>query len=587
MLFSSFKSSSDYIEIKSDDRSISCHLSSSSPATPFQRAFSSLKDKMKDCLHSRCASGVHIFSADAGSGKSRAVQSFVREWKETGFPGDGSIIIFLATFDEIDSFRQSCQLDQSDFACVSADRKFNQFGLGRSRSNEAKVLFTTHEQARRRIAEHGGFEAIASFHYLGKPRTLRLWDEGLDAARPVSFNLNILEALPTLLRDVAGSDGLITAIDALRLDKAQRQAGFILSFPIELRDLAHSIAIPCKKAGLPSDILQAVEGLAHLAGQRAILRKERKGLMVVGAGEPIPNDLAPLIIFDASARLRRSYRYWADRCSNVNFLHMAVADYSAMELHWWDRSAGKSSLADPVERQRIVAVAAELINNSDAEWLVIHQKKVESRFNGVSYCVADEIQEKLHTQAKARFIHWGKHIASNEHRDIKNVLIIGGNHYPYQGYEAIYMAATGTLANIDKAAVGMIGAYEFAHHVYQAACRSNLRNMNSEAAGTANVYLIAANRGGRKEALEEAFPNCTMYDWTPVPPKRKKKVQIVMDTMMALFSNGRLVVTTKELWQACGGKNADYLKRIWQDSSLAEFMTDKGIRRRGNKLIIG
>lgn len=89
-----------------------------------------------------------------------------------GFPGEGSIIVFLATFNEIDSYICGSGLDKADYACISADEKYSAYGLGRDDADEAKILFTTHEQARRRMAEQGGFEAIDLFHYQGRPRSL-------------------------------------------------------------------------------------------------------------------------------------------------------------------------------------------------------------------------------------------------------------------------------------------------------------------------------------------------------------------------------------------------------------------------------
>ena len=385
------------------------------PAKPFSKAFSALQEVMEECLHSRCKPDFHVFSGDAGSGKSTAVHSFIGRWKQAGFPGVGSVVIMLGTFDEIDSYRQGCDLGDFDFACVSADAKYNSFGLGRHRAGEAQVLFTTHEQVRRRMFEQGGFEEVDLFHYQGRPRSLRLWDEGLNAALPVSFSLEAVDALPAFLKEVPGNADLIAAIRSLRLSADQRKAGNIISIPTNLRDLARNMVLGLKDViGVPAHILNALEGLSYLAGRQAVLRRgtfgkngDVDGLVIVGAGEPLPDDMAPLIILDGSARLRPSYRYWAERNRNVTFLPKAVADYSLMELHWWNKGAGKTLLADPVEREKIVNVAVDLLNGSDEEWLVIHQKKVDPYLTNPGFSVADEIKAKLDDAVKVRFVHWG------------------------------------------------------------------------------------------------------------------------------------------------------------------------------------
>jgi len=561
------------------------------PAKPFSKAFSALQKVMEECLHSRCKSDFHVFSGDPGSGKSTAVHSLIRRWKRAGFPGDGSVIVMLGTFDEIDSYRRGCGLGDFDFACVSADAKYNAYGLGRDRAGEARVLFTTHQQVRHRMLEFGGFEAIDLFHYQGRPRSLRFWDEGLDAALPVSFSLEAVDALPAFLRGVKGSADLIDAVRLFRLDAAQRKAGHIVAIPADLRDLACNMVLALKDEPVPVDILRALEGLSHLAGQQAVLRRgtfckdgDLDGLVIVGAGQPLPDDLAPLIILDGSARLRPSYRHWAMRSGNVTFLPKAVADYSSMELHWWNKGAGKTLLADPLEREKIVNAAVDLLNGSDEEWLVVHQKKVDPYLTNPGFSVADEIKAKLDDAVKVRFVHWGKHLASNAYQHIRNVLIIGGNDYAHESYEAIYMAATGKLTDINNGSVRTIGAYEFAHHVYQAACRSNLRNMVHETAGAAKVYLIAANRGDRQEALEEAFKGCTIQAWSPVTKKPTKKDSGVMDAILVLFEGGRTSIATKEIWQFCNAKDASYLTGIWDKPVIVQFMDKNGISKVGNSL---
>jgi hypothetical protein len=555
------------------------------PVKPFSKAFSSLQETMEDCLYSRSKPLFYIFSGDAGSGKSTTVHDNVKGWKKAGFPGDGSILIILGTFKEIDSYRAGCGLDDWDFACVSSDHKYNAYGLGRGRANEAKVLFTTHEQVRSRIFDHNGFEAATEFHYQGRARSLRLWDEGISAASPVSFKLDGLNALPSSLSADRRNDEFIRLFRSIGLDKAALEDGAILSFPSDLRGPARAIAIDVK-SHLPKDVVKALEGVSMLAGQQAVLRRDNlTGLMVVGIGQPLPDDLAPLVVFDASARLKPSYRYWADRSHNVRFLPKAIADYSSLELHWWDKSAGKSALAVHSQRAVIVEASVELLNSRDDEdWLVIHQKEVAAYLNNPGYCIARDIEAGLNRKDRVKFLHWGNHIATNDYRHIRNVLIIGGNQYPNLSYEAIYMAATGQLTSPDKQRVNEIGAFEFAHHVYQAACRSNLRQMVGEVAGSAKVYLIAANRAGREEAIEAAFRGCTIHQWQPLPGKPKARVQIIMDMMLALFGDGRASVTTKALWQACGGKDSSYLKRYWDKPTIVRFMRDNGIRKVKNSL---
>lgn len=379
---------------------------------------------------------------------------------------------------------------------------------------------------------------------------------------------------------------MIAALRPLRLADEHLKIGFTFTVPAELGKLAGNMALKLKGAAVPSHAIKTLEALSALAGQPATLREDsREGFVAVGIGQPLPDDLAPLIVLDASARLRPSYRYWAERSGNVVFLPPAAADYSSMELNWWNKGAGKSVLSDPVERESIVAAAADLLNSNDEEWLVIHQKAALPYAAHPAYCVASDIRGRVRNEKRVTFVHWGRHLASNDHRHIRNVLIIGGNHYSQQSYEAIYAAAAGRLDDINERAVREISAFEFAHHVYQAACRSNLRNMDHEAAGQAKVFLICSDAAGKRPAIEQAFPNCAIHDWTPVPPKRTKKDEKVINAMTLLFDSEGPLITEKALIQACGGKDSQYLRKTWDRPAIVKFMADNGIRKTKNHII--
>ncbi|WP_054945042.1 hypothetical protein [Novosphingobium sp. KN65.2] len=507
------------------------------------------------------------------------MQAFIRDWKNRGFDGDGSVIIMLSTLEEIDTYKTGCGLDRADYACLSPDKEYASYGIGRAKAGQAKVLFVTHEQARRKMIEAGGFEAIAAFHYAGKPRSLRLWDEGLTPAIPVSFKLSVFEGLVDVLG--ASNPELAAQIERLRLDNKDRIPGHMLFIPKELGDAARKLGIVTKD-WTNKDYVRALEGLGNLAGRYAVLRKDNRykkagGLVVVGASAQLPDDLAPCIILDASVPLRQSYKHWERRTGKVEFLPAVDVCYSRLSLHWWSTGANKSTLVKEVDRANVLSVVASTINaKAEERWLVVHPKEV----SGCS--ITDEIKVSLN-QDNVEFLHWGRHLGRNDHREIKNVIIIGCLHYGQSGYEALYAASTDRL-DMPGYEDGLADG-EFAHHVYQAACRSNLRNIHEGVAGDATIYLIAPNKGKRRALLEEAFPACSINDWHPLPPKLTSKEQTFMEVVRRLFADGRQQVTTKEVREECGGSNSDYLSKLWQREAVKDFLQEEGLERRGNRLI--
>lgn len=556
------------------------------PDKPFHKAFQSLSKTIRDFLYSCCKPGIYIFSGDAGSGKSTTVHTEIKYWKDGGFRGGGSAIIFLSTLDEVDSYVKGCGLDLTDYACISSDSKRNRYGLGRDKAAYARVIFTTHEQYRRRVAETGNFERIEAFHYNGKPRSLRIWDEGFNPAVPVSISLDVMDALPNHLSKISGCKELVDILRNIRIDSYQRKVGAIISIPMALekaaRDLLKRISMPV----IPRDAIAALTALVALAGLKAVVKEDRgRGLALVGRGQRLPDDLAPLIVLDASARIRPTYRIWSESDDRVVMLPAAIADYSDLQINWYNRGAGKSSLADPAKRASIVGIAARLINSNREPWLVILQGKMEAYGDKPGFCITSEITDAdLIAGDRVKFLTWGRHLASNEYRTIRNVLVIGSNDYPYPQYAAMHIAATGQLVEVEQQQIRNVAAAEAAHHIYQAVSRSNLRQMDHEKAGRANVYIIASDRVGKVDAVKQAFKGCAIVPWEPVGKKPTKKQQGIMDTILSLMDDHICRIETKTIWQALDGNN-DYLRGIWSNDIIKEFLSLQGIEKVGNSLI--
>lgn len=554
------------------------------PALPLEKGISSLEEALEKCLSSSCKPLFYIAPIPCGGSKSRTVQAFIRRWKAGGFPGEGSVLIMLGSYEEMDAYIAACDLGWADYACFSPKgRKYARYGLGRGKADQARVLFVTHEQFRRQMMGAGGtFEAVTDLHYHGKPRSLRLSDESLVPAIDVSFKLSALEALVDAV--APRNPALADLIDSVRLDNKDRAAGHRMFIPPELREPAFEFAMAAKERMNP-DHVKALEGLAYLAGRWAILCQDNRyakskagGLCVVGSSVQLPDDLAPCIIMDASANLRAVYKDWASRTGKVEFLPVAGVSYRNLTLHWWNVGANKSTLIKDSERAKVIGVVAATINGKpDEEWLVVHPMEVR----GCS--IMDELEAGLH-QANAQFVHWGRHLGRNEYRRIKNVIIIGSLHYGDIGFAALHAATTDSLDQPGADAINELADGEFVHHVYQAASRSNLRNIVEGVAGEATVYLMTKDIGERRARLQEAFRDCRILDWEPVTAKPTKKEQHFIEVVTRLFEDGREEVTTKELWQTCGAKRSNYLYDLWDSGLVQAFFEEAGLERVGNSL---
>jgi len=562
------------------------HKYINSPVDPSKKGFSELKKIIKQGLYSRLESLFYIFAGACGCGKSNLVMENVQEWKIDGFAGDASAIIVLATLKDIGRFIEGCGLDREDYACVTPDQEYCGLGLGKAKANEARIIFVKHAKAWRRLQETGSFAAIEEFHYQGKPRTFRLWDEAFSAAPAVSFKLDDLNMLAGAVR--TSKPELANMIDALIPNNSDRIQGTKINFPREIAEPAAEFTM-MNRHWLKTNkrLSSTLEGLAYLAGRHAVLRSDNLyKWMVVGTGHPVPDDLAPLIVLDASANISDTYRIWANRDSRVMILPPEWADYSKLTLHWWEEGAGKSTLSRREYRERIVGAVTDLLNSkSTAKSLVVLGLDVVANINGPGYSLKDEIEKLLSDSENVEFVHWGRHVGTNDYREIQNVVIVGGVHYGDAAYEAIAMAATGNMEGNDRQVVASIAHSEFAQNVYQGVGRCNVRNILSGTAGEATAYLIASGRKDRQPYLEKAFPGCAIVDWTPRPPKQKRKIDLIMEKMLELLAILPSSISTMELKFACGASDKkDYWKGVWANEKVTTFMRKRRIKKVGNTL---
>src|SRR5262249_52812837 len=160
---------------------------------------------------------------------------------------------------------------------------------------------------------------------------IRLWDESYRPGHPICLSRDKLlsvigtmrgnfpdqaERLETLLRDLERrEDG-----DVVELEGMQSQFGLDLSTL-----LTQGRHLDPDSRELLTDLMLAGESLVKV---RKPSRNEPHYL--VTAADVLPPDLAPLLILDASARVRYTYQLWEQARANLRQLRHAPKDYSGL-----------------------------------------------------------------------------------------------------------------------------------------------------------------------------------------------------------------------------------------------------------------
>jgi hypothetical protein len=255
---------------------------------------------------------------------------------------------------------------------------------------------------------------------------------------------------------------------------------------------------------------EAFDNLQLMVGSEMIAQAdERYGMVLVGTMPTLPDDMAPLIVVDASGRVRETYKLWEQHRGNLERLPSASNSFQELGVHLWKRSSGKDALRDPTTRDEFATAIAELFERDrDGEWLIVTYKDaVEDLKVAIERACPPSQRPKLH------WLHWGRHHSTNEFRDVENVVIVGQSTYRRNDYLGLTLAASGlqlvakALPDTSDMKVG-----EYKHNLLQAVCRASVRNASQGVARACSAFVITS-QGNAERVIAEVFPGCSVIPW--------------------------------------------------------------------------
>jgi hypothetical protein len=287
-----------------------------------------------------------VSSLDPGVGKTAVVKAYLKALTEN--PADRSVGVILGLFrrSEIADLVDTCDLPRQAFAIFTSEERLN--SLGSPDRESAQVLFTT-QQRIALLTRNRAFADTGAFLYQGHPRRVRIWDESFRPALPIALSRDELLACLVSLR--SQFPGQAQGLDDFLQDIGNRNDGKVITVPsmesmfgVDLETVLNERrAITLKERDLLYTLMLA-------GGKAAIVRKAatHRPHMLVTATEVFPRDLAPLVVLDASARVKHDYRLWRSHRGTLRNLGRASKRYEGLKIHYWRRGGGRSTVqADP------------------------------------------------------------------------------------------------------------------------------------------------------------------------------------------------------------------------------------------------
>ncbi|MBU4277348.1 MAG: hypothetical protein KKC30_11450 [Proteobacteria bacterium] len=500
---------------------------------PSQSMWAALVDvasTLEAMANEACPPLYYLSSLDPGVGKTQTVIHFIKVLMASQDHRGVGVLMCVSRLDEVRTILGELDLAKEMVAVFTSDKDLN--ALGTSHIRSARVLLTTQQMVEART-RNKPLSDVDQFHHHGRPRQVRIWDETILPGQTITLGRYDIASLLNPLTGV--SPALVSDLEALFTDLRDVESGSIYPVP----DFAgkHEVDLPAVlevlQGGNHGD--QAVaESLWFLSGKAAsVCRDGVRGSTVLSYRETLPADLPPVLVLDASGRVRGTYPEWEAGRRNLVRLREAPKSYDNLTVNVWPIGGGKSAFRR--NGNKLVDGIATTINSKPGEpWLVVHHKFIPTMVD-----IEKGVRELLAVdQQQVHFITWGNHHATNAFSHIPNVILAGTLFYRQSTYEALGRLSAGKPPEdglYSEDAVARVREGENSHLILQALCRGSVRRCQGPVCAPCEAYIIASPRSGIRRELAHMFPGCHVKQWRPVPIALVGKVKEAVAFISAWF----------------------------------------------------
>lgn len=531
---------------------------------------------------------VHLSSLDPGIGKTTVARCFVDTLLERPEDAGAGVIICVARLEEVKALVDAIGIPDDMFAVFTADKELN--ARGKAAPQEAQVLFTTQQMIERRL-QGGRFEDCEAFFYRAEPRAVRVWDETWLPGHGVSVSRYVMSHLLYLLAR-GGLHSLANTMEDVFTHVRNLEDGTRFELPdfaehADLNELFSLVDLPRDNAEkeYQQRVREEMAAMWYLSGKTVAIRKDGKdGQAMLTFRETLPEDLAPLLVLDASGRVRHTYEEMEKRRGNIVRLREAAKRYDRLRVHVWNTGGGKGSFAkgERSAQELIDGIAATINTKPDEEWLVVYHLPTKRTVD-----VPASVSVLLTGNAdRVKFLNWGKHMATNSYKSIRNVILAGTLFYRPSQYEALGRLAAGmhpVEGQYSEDSFKCIVDGESRHGILQALCRASVRGCDGEQALECDAYIIASVRTGIPAALPELFPGCQVVKWQPVKRALTGKVKEAVDYLKTRFEHGAEFVKFAEACKVLSMTSANFKYNVRRHPDFVSELAEMGVLEWGPK----
>jgi hypothetical protein len=468
-------------------------------------AIAALAARLEAMADGRCEQAFFLSSLDPGVGKTQTVIHFLRALLASPKHKDVGVILCMFSIDEITDVAPKVSDNPEDYGVLTSDNDANQ--LGNPDANAARILFTTQQRVQK-VCNGRSFDEVLKFHYRGAPRRVRIWDESLLPAEPITVGRLDIARLLGLLPHYHMP--LVHELEALSAKLKDMPDRTVMDIP-DYAERHHLKTFQMQRLieGQPDDLNQIALNLWSMFGTTVCVRRDgERGGTLVTTRNSIPLDLAPLVILDASGRVKTTYTWWEERRGTLIRLPPAIKNYDQLTVHVWPIGGGAWAFEEEDQYEVRCKGIVDLLNSKPEErWLVVCHKVAEKRL------MRDITRQFRGNSDHLEFLHWGEHRATNQYGHIANVILAGTKFYRHSTYDAKGRAASGVPPDrqFSEQEERELEIGEHCDLLLQAICRGAARTSDGDGCAPCNAYIIATERVTNR--LSSIFPSCRITPW--------------------------------------------------------------------------
>jgi hypothetical protein len=441
------------------------------------------------------AKGLYISGLPTGSGKSTIMKLSVLATRP-----ETSGIILLFTAPQVVQFRN----DLKSFGCrdeefsILISKKYHHL-VGNFRNPDptrAKILITTQQKFLTEIKkqiEKGddmSFERITDFHYKNRPRNVRGWDETITPFEAVTVRS---EDVMHLIQTAKKKNMTIARLWMELINNLEKAKQGDIVTPPEVSGF--EIMETVQKWYKDEKDQATVSRLFMLEGLPCRVRKELFNT-VLNYEKVLPDDFAPAVFTDASARHRTGYDFWAEN-KDIKFLPSPGKSYENAEFRPWNRASGMGQY-HPVyvknDYPEIRDGVVREINGLPKDWKVLIGcfKPEDDKIVDIE----GEIRPLLDGEREVSFLTWGRHTATNDFRDYDCIFVIGMLFYSDVDIEVMGrgFGDLKTENEFPEENHRVLRYGETAHNFFQMVSRIKIRKSLGDGCPSCRVYTIFSDQ---------------------------------------------------------------------------------------------